>query len=98
MFDACTDDLGESGEEVGTRSWELIATNESAVIAKAVLDPIMVEHRKGDGGFPNPPCTDESNGFKVFSQIGNLLNQFAASETGPGRRRWKFSQRNTTQM
>ena len=98
MFDACTDDLGESGEEVGTRSRELIATNESAVIAKAVLDPIVVEDSKGDGGFPNPPRTDESNRFEVFGETDNLLNQFTASETGPRRRRRRFSKSDTTQM
>ena len=98
MVDACTNNLGESGKEVGTRSRELIATNESAVITKPILDPIVVEHGKGDGRFPNPPCADESNRFEVFSQTGNLLDQFAASETGPGRRRRRFSKRDTTQM
>ena len=98
MFDTCTNNLGESGEEVGTRSRKLIATNESAVIAKAVLDPIVVEHSKGDGSLPNPPCTNESDGFEVFSQTSNLLNQFVASKTDPGRRRRSFSKRDTTQM
>ena len=67
-----------------TRCRELIATNEPAVIAKPVLDPIMVEDSEGNGCLPNPPCADESDGFKVFSESNDLLNQFVASETGPG--------------
>ena len=98
MFDVCTNNLGESGEEVGTRSRELIATNEPAVITKAALGPVVVEDSKGDGGFPNSPCTNESNGFEVFGETGNLLDQLTASETGPGRWRRRFSKRKTTQM
>ena len=74
VFDPCTNGLGESGEEVGARSRELIATDESPVIAKFVLDAIMVENSERDGCFPNPPRTDESNGFQVFSKSDNLLD------------------------
>ena len=69
-----------------TRSWELIAMNEPAVIAKPALDPIVVEDSEGNGCFPDSPCTDESDGFKVFSESGDFLNQFVAPKTGPGPR------------
>ena len=98
MFDARANNLGESGEEVDTRSRELIATNESAVVSKPVLDPIMVEHSKGDGCFPNAPCADESNGLEVFSESDDLLDQFVASEAGPAPWGRRFSQRDTKQM
>ena len=68
MFDVCTNNLGESGEEVGTRSRELIATNEPAVITKAALDPIVVEDSKGDGGFPNPPAPMRATGSRFSAK------------------------------
>ena len=43
ILDACTDDLGEPCEKVGTRRRELIATYKSAVVAKPVLDSVVME-------------------------------------------------------
>jgi hypothetical protein len=86
VFDSRTDDLGETGEEMSARSRELIATDESTVLAKPFLDAIVVEDGEGDGCFPDPPCTDESDGFQVFSESDDLLDQLFASETGPWRR------------
>ena len=81
-----------------TRSRELIATNEPAVIAKPALDPIVVEDSEGNGCLPNAPCADESDGFEVFSEADDLFDQFVASKTGPGWRGRRFSWiRDTTQ-
>ena len=66
------------------RSRELIATNESAVLAKSFLDAIVVEDREGEGCFPDPPCADESNWFQVFNESDDLLDQPFASKTGLG--------------
>ena len=96
VFDACTNNLRESGEEIDTRGCELVTTNEATVIAKPGLDPIVVEDSEGDGRFPDAPCTDESNRFEVFSETDDLLDQFSASETCPGLRGRRFSQRDTT--
>jgi len=63
IFDPHTDDLGESGEEMSTGSWELITTDESTVIAKPVLDVIVVQNSKSDGRFPDPPRANECYGF-----------------------------------
>ena len=71
---------------MSARYRELITTDKAAVIAKADLDAIVVENSEGDGCFSDAPCTDESDGFKVFSKIDNLLDQFVSSETGGGRR------------
>ena len=43
ILDACSDDLGESGEKVGARNWELVAPDEPTVITKPFLDAFVVE-------------------------------------------------------
>ena len=97
MLDSCADDLGELAEQIGARSWELVTADESTVIAEPVPDAIVVEDGEGDGCFSNPPCTDESEGLKILSEINDFLDQFVASEAGPGRRGRYFSQENTVQ-
>ena len=62
----------------------------------AVLDAIVVEHCEGNGCLPNASCANESNGLEIFSEFGDFLNQFVASEAGPGPRGRRFSQRDTT--
>ena len=68
---------------MGTRRRELIATDESSVFAKSSFDPIVVKDGEGDGCFPDSPCTDESDGFQVFGESDDLLDQFIAPETMP---------------
>ena len=48
VFDACTDGLGGSVEEVGSGNWELIATGELTVVAKPLLGPHPVEDGQSD--------------------------------------------------
>ena len=67
------------------RSGELVATDESTIIAKPFLDAIVMEDGQRDGCLANPSSTDESNGFQIFCQTGDVLDQLFASETGP---RW----------
>ena len=89
VFDACADDLGESAEEMSTRGGELVAADEPAVISEPLLDSIVVEDGQGDGCFPDPPWTDESDWGEVLCETDNLLDQIVASETGPRLRgRW----------
>jgi hypothetical protein len=57
---------------VGTGGWELVATDEPAVVAKPLLDSIVVENGQGDGGFPDPAGADESDWTKVFERDGLL--------------------------
>ena len=66
------------------RRRELVATYESPVIAKPALDAVVVKDSEGNGCFPNPPCTDESKRVEVVSKTNDVLDQFIASETGPG--------------
>ena len=78
---------------MGTRRWELVATNESTVIAKSVFYAIVMEDRERNGGFPDSGSADESNRFEAFSETDYLLDQPPASETGPRRRGRRFSGR-----
>ena len=80
-----------------TRSRELIATDKSTVIAKPILDAIMVEDSECNRRFSNASRADESTGLEVFSKADDLLNQFVASKTGPGWRGRGFSRRDATQ-
>ena len=82
---------------MGAGRRELITTYKSAVVAKPVLDPIVVEDSEGDGCLPDATRTDESDRFEVFSKSGDLLDQLVASETGPESWRRRFPQRDTTQ-
>ena len=77
---------------MSARSRELIATNESTVLAKSFLDTVVVEDREGDGRFPNPACADKSDGFQVFSEFDDPLNQPFASETSSWCRGRQFSE------
>ena len=70
---------------------ELITADKPPVLAKPFLDPIVVEDGQGNGCFPDPACTDESDWSEVFDKANDLLNQFVPSETGPRRRRRGFS-------
>jgi hypothetical protein len=98
VFNPCADDFGESGEEMGAGSRKLIAAYKSTVVAKSFFDPIVVEDREGNGRLPDPPSANQSDGFEVFSESDDFLNQLATSETIPRRRRRKFTGRNAMEM
>ena len=78
-------------EEVSTRGGELIAADEPAVIAKPLLDPVVVENGQGDGCLPDSSGTNESDWNEVLDEIDYLLDQFIASKEGPRWRRREFS-------
>ena len=67
------------------RSRKLIAANESTVLAKSFFNPIVMENCEGNRCLPYSPRTDESDGFEVFSESDDLLNQLVPSETIPWR-------------
>ena len=77
------------------RSRELFAAEESTVLAKSLFDPVVVENGESNRCFPDPSRTDESDWLEVFGESDDLLDQFVPPETVPGRRRGKFSQRDT---
>ena len=59
---------------MSTGGWELVAADEPAVVAKSLLDPILVENGQGNRGFPDPASTDESDWTKVSGEMHDLLN------------------------
>ena len=67
------------------RGGEPVATDEPTVIAKTLLDAIVVEDNQGDARLANSASTDESDRSEVFCQTDDLLDQLTTSEMGP---RW----------
>ena len=76
---------------MGGRHGELVATNESAVMAKPLLDSIVVENGQGDGRLADSPGTNESDWNKVLGEIDYLLDQLVASKERSWGRRWGLS-------
>ena len=64
----------------------MVTADEVTVVAKALLDPIMVEDGQGDGGLADSASTDEGDWIKVLNKMDYLLDQLVASEEGS---RWQ---------
>jgi len=67
---------------MGLRGGELIATDEPTVIAKPLLDLIVVESSQGNGGLANSASTNESDWKEILSKIDYLLDQLFSSKEG----------------
>jgi len=52
----------------------LFTANESAVVTKPLLDPVVVENGQGDRGFADPANTDERDWGEVLGKIDYLLD------------------------
>jgi len=72
------------------RGRELVTPNESTVVTKPLLDPVVLENGQCDRGLANSTSTDESDRSKLLGEIDYLLDQLVASE-GPRWQRWRFS-------
>ena len=83
VFDASTGNFRKSVQEVGSQSRELVAADESPVIAKPFLDAIVVEDGQGHGRFPDATSTNESDWTEIFCKGNDAFDEFVASETGP---------------
>lgn len=89
VLDTSTGDCREPIEEMGERGGEAVTTDESAVVAKPLLDAMVVEDGQGDGCLPDPTSTDESKWGEVFCKVDDLVDQIVTPEKGswwPGRR------------
>jgi len=71
---------------MGRRRWELIASDEPTVLAKPLLDAIVMEDLQSDGSLADSASTDESNRSQVLRQADDLLDQLVPSKEDPGRR------------
>ena len=69
---------------MSARGWKLIATDEPTVIAEPFPYTIVVEDRESNRSFPDPPGANKSDGFQVFGETNDFLNQPVTSETGSG--------------
>jgi len=59
---------------MGTRRRKLITTDESAVVAKSILDAIVVKDGQRDRCLADPSGTDESDRCQVFCETNDLLD------------------------
>ena len=85
MFDARTGDLGKPAEEMSKRSRELVASDESTILAKPLLDAVVVKSSQSDRCLSNPANTNESGWDEIFRETNDFLDQLVAPETGPWR-------------
>ena len=82
---------------MGARGGELVATDETTLVSKSLLDVIVMEDSQGNGRFPDPPRTDESDWNEVFCETDDLPDQLVTSETGPRGLRGRLPSRPWTQ-
>ena len=80
-----------AAEEVSTQGGELVAADESMVVAKPLLDLIVVENGHGDGCLPNSSGTNEGDWNEVLGETSYLLDQFITSKEGPRWQRREFA-------
>ena len=59
---------------MGTRRWELVATDESTIVSEPLLDAIVVKNCQGDGRLAYTAGTDESNWCQVLNETDDLLD------------------------
>ena len=62
-----------------TRGRKLIAANEPTVIAKPLLDLVVVEDGQGNGGLADSTSADESDRSELLGEIDYLLDQLSHS-------------------
>jgi hypothetical protein len=68
------------------RSWELVTSDEPTILAKPLLDAMVMKNGQSDGCLAHSASSDESDWSQVFGETDDPLDQLAASETGPRRR------------
>ena len=69
------------------RSWELVTSNESTILAELLLDAMVMKNSASDRRLANPASTDESNRSEIFRVTDDLPDQLITSEAGP---RWRW--------
>ena len=87
VFDARAGDLGELTEKMSERGWELVTSNEPAILAEPLLDAIMMEDSQGDGRLADSAGTNQSDRSEVFDKPKDPLDQLVTPEASPRRRR-----------
>ena len=93
VIDSGTDNLRKSTKEVGLRRLELVAADEPPVVAKPLLNAIVVEDSQCDRCFANPTRTNKGDRIETFGEANDVFDEVIASETIPRWRGRRFSDR-----
>jgi hypothetical protein len=73
-------------KEIGLGSWELVAADKAAVVAKPFFYALVVTNSKSEGRFPNSASANESDGAEGGCETKKLLDEPIATETGSRQR------------
>ena len=73
------------------RGWELIASDESTILAEPLLDALVVENGQSDRCLSDSSRTDECNWSQILGETDDPLDQFVTSKTSPRRRGRRFT-------
>jgi len=72
---------------------ELITTDEAAIFAKPLLDPVVVKRRQSNRSLSDPARSNEGDWNERECEIEYPVNQIVAAEEGSRWRGWGFSWR-----
>ena len=70
-----------------TRRGELVATDESSMVAEPLFDPIVVENSQGNRSLADSAGTNECNWNDILGEIDDLFDQLVSSKEDP--RGWR---------
>ena len=73
------------------RGRELVAADEPTIVAKPLLDAVVVENGQGGGCLADSAGTDEGDRDEVFRETDDLLDQFVSSVEDPWWRGWGYA-------
>ena len=62
---------------------ELVALDESSILAEPLLDAMVMKNGQSDGCLSDSTRTDESNWGQILGETDDPLDQFVTSEAGP---------------
>ena len=65
---------------------ELIAADESTIVAEPLLDAVVVQDGQRDGCLANPAGTNKGDWSQVFCKANDFLDQLVTPKEGP---RWR---------
>ena len=65
---------------------ELVASNKPTVLAKPLLDAMMMENSQCDGCLADSASTNKSDRSQILGETDDLFDQLVTSETSPWRR------------
>ena len=87
IIDVRASGLGEPVEEMAERRRGFVNSDEPMILAKPLLDAIVMEDGQSDEHLADPANTDRSDRGETFRKSDDLVDQIVATETGF--RRWR---------